>query len=166
MARVLEALQANDWTAAGGDGVEDILGDSDDDKDGEASSASGEIRESTAGNRHTRDMDLDPAALDFGFDREDFAGLQQAIWQASQEREDQEEGDSGEQDEGAGKKTRTKKGGSLSGDDDEELNEESVQRVETLMRRLMAAREAAQGLPEDQRRRLAARAVGEVMRDL
>lgn len=34
------------------------------------------------------------------------------------------------------------------------------------MRKLQAVREAGDGMPEEQRRRMAARAVGEVMKDL
>jgi len=43
---------------------------------------------------------------------------------------------------------------------------EEVEKIERMMLKLSAVRDMAAGLPEDQRRRMAARAVGEVMREL
>lgn len=50
--------------------------------------------------------------------------------------------------------------------DDEELDDDDVKKVEQMMRKLQAVRDMSAGLPEEQRKRVAARAVGEVMRDL
>ena len=45
-----------------------------------------------------------------------------------------------------------------------DLDDASIQQVEAAMRKLQAVRELGVGMPENQRRRMAARAVGEVMR--
>ncbi|KAH6850606.1 alpha and gamma adaptin binding protein p34-domain-containing protein [Chaetomium sp. MPI-CAGE-AT-0009] len=92
------------------------------------------------------DDDFDPEKLDFGFDREDFLGLRKAIWSGG--------GDGGGE-------------GSQGGvDEDGEVGEEDVQQLERMMMKLQAVRDASAGLPEEQRKRMAARAVGEVMREL
>jgi hypothetical protein len=85
------------------------------------------------------DDEFDPESLGFGFDREDFVGLRQAIW-----------------------------GGGGGGDreEEEEVGEEDVQKLERMMMKLQAVRDASAGLPEEQRKRMAARAVGEVMKEL
>jgi hypothetical protein len=46
------------------------------------------------------------------------------------------------------------------------LGDDQVVKVEKMMRKLQTVREAGQGLPEAQRKRMAARAVREVMDDL
>jgi hypothetical protein len=92
------------------------------------------------------DDDFDPEKLDFGFDREDFLGLRKAIWSGG--------GD------GDGKGSRG------DADEDEEVGEEDVQQLERMMMKLQAVRDASAGLPEEQRKRMAARAVGEVMKEL
>lgn len=125
IARVLEALEANDWAQA--EAPED---DGDDDKFGEFASSEG----GRGGAEKDDDGDLDPASLNFGFDRADFAGLRRAIWSAGQEDDD---------DDGDG-----------------------VEKVELAMHKLQAVRDMSAGLPEEQRRRMAARAVGEVMKEL
>ena len=51
-------------------------------------------------------------------------------------------------------------------DEREALEDDDVARVERMMRKLQAAREAGQGMNEAQRKKMAARAVAEVMRDL
>ncbi|KAK4239362.1 alpha and gamma adaptin binding protein p34-domain-containing protein [Achaetomium macrosporum] len=136
MARVMEALQANDWSGGGleggGDGKEE-----EEDHEGEGGrDGKGRRRGEKEGDE--ADLDFDPESLDFGFDREDFVGLRKAIW-----------------------------GGAEDGDgEDEDVGEEDVQKLERMMLKLQAVRDASAGLPEDQRRRMAARAVGEVMKEL
>lgn len=48
----------------------------------------------------------------------------------------------------------------------DQLGDEDIKKVEQMMRKLQAVRDMSAGLPEEQRKRVAARAVGEVMRDL
>lgn len=48
----------------------------------------------------------------------------------------------------------------------DELGDDDIKKVEQMMRKLQAVRDMSAGLPEEQRKRVAARAVGEVMRDL
>jgi hypothetical protein len=50
-------------------------------------------------------------------------------------------------------------------DADDEIDDDDVAKVEKMMRKLQAAREAGQAMGEAQRRRMAARAVEEVMKD-
>jgi hypothetical protein len=57
-------------------------------------------------------------------------------------------------------------GGDIRAEDDDVGDSSDVDKVERMMQRLLAAREAGQGMGEEQRRRLAARAVAEVMREL
>ena len=52
------------------------------------------------------------------------------------------------------------------GDVEDELDDEEVVKVEKMMRKLQAVKEAGEGLPDAQRRRMAARAVEEVMKEL
>lgn len=47
-----------------------------------------------------------------------------------------------------------------------ELDDDDIVKVENMMRKLQAVREAGEGMGEAQRRRLAARAVEEVMKEL
>lgn len=149
--RVLEALESNDWDSLATADDEDqlaVLG-------GDANPGADE----------DDGIDLDPENLDFGFDREDFEGLKKAIWEARVGRE----GDGGDNQEIGGKPSdldqapaRTKKadGG---GDD---LGDEDIQKVEQMMRKLQAVKDMSAGLPEDQKKRMAAKAVGEVMKEL
>jgi hypothetical protein len=132
LARVMEALEANDWSGGGmgGEGEEDDF-------------AGVEAKGQRDGDE---DDDFDPEKLDFGFDREDFLGLRKAIWSGG--------GD------GDGKGSRG------DADEDEEVGEEDVQQLERMMMKLQAVRDASAGLPEEQRKRMAARAVGEVMKEL
>ncbi|KAK1760404.1 hypothetical protein QBC47DRAFT_408474 [Echria macrotheca] len=135
VARVLEALEANDWdSGGGGGGGGDGMGGDEEEEDGEGDEEGGDEDE------------FDPEKMGFGFDREDFAGLKKAIWDAGRDG-------TGEGEEGQGV------GGA-------EPSEEEVQKVERMMRRLMAVRETIDGLPEEQRKRVAKRAVGEVMKEL
>jgi hypothetical protein len=48
----------------------------------------------------------------------------------------------------------------------EELDADEVQKLDAMMRKLLAVRDMSAGLPEEQRKRMAARAVGEVMKEL
>jgi hypothetical protein len=87
---------------------------------------------------------------------EDFEGLRKAIWEASKDREEAAEGGSSED------KSKTDE----KGKEEEDTSEDDVQKIEQMMARLRAAREMGEGMPEDQRRRIAAKAVAEAMRDL
>lgn len=51
-------------------------------------------------------------------------------------------------------------------DENHELGDEDIAKVEKMMRKLQAAKEMGEGMNEAQRKRLAARAVEEVMREL
>ncbi|SPQ21506.1 b3b5f76b-8582-409c-a23d-ebb554fc2673 [Thermothielavioides terrestris] len=140
MARVLEALEANDWS---GGGMK--RGDEEEVDDGEeaAKSTEGKSRQGQDGDD---DYEFDPESLDFGFDREDFAGLREAIL--------------------AGGGGGIGEGSNAGAEEQEEVGEEDVEKLERMMLKLQAVRDASAGLPEEQRRRMAARAVGEVMKEL
>jgi hypothetical protein len=96
--------------------------------------------------------------MGFGFDKTDFEGLRRAIWEASQDVEEPEES----------KKAETKADASeaAAAGGLEELDEDEIAKIEKMMRKLQAVREAGEGMGEEQRKRMAARAVEEVMRDL
>jgi len=143
--RVLEALESNDWAMAGAGGD----GEDDGSEFGEFADAapSERRREGLLGKEEDIEdedngSELNPEDLDFGFDREDFAGLRQAIWSAGKEGVD------------------------AGGEDDEEIGEEDVRKIERMMRKLQAVRDTSSGLPEEQRKRMARQAVGEVMKEL
>lgn len=140
--RVLEALEANDWSQASLDDLGSDFGDF------EAELGIGQDKDT-----EEKGPDLDPETLGFGFDREDFAGLKQAILEAGQEPE--EELPNGESS------TSTTKVA-----DEENLGDEDIQQIETMIAKLQVVRETAAGLPEEQRKRLAAKAVAEVMKDM
>lgn len=137
--RALEALQANDWSAAGrvGDGAEDD--DGDDDEFGPLKTA-GEDEEGES------NAEFDPESMGFGFDRADFVGLRKAIWAAGRT-------------DGGGE-------GDGDGDGDEEIGDEDVQVMERMMVKLQAVRDRSAGMPEEQRRRMAKQAVDEVMKEI
>ena len=128
VARVLEALEANDWSGGDLDGYREDGEDEDEDVESEK-----------------KYDEFDPESLGFGFDRDDFVGLKKAIWSGG---EGDEEGVKGE------------------GEGDEEGDEDDVQKMERMMSKLHAVRDASAGLPEEQRKRMAARAVAEVMKEL
>jgi hypothetical protein len=97
--------------------------------------------------------------MGFGFDQKDFDGLRRAIWEASQDVEEPEES----------KKADTNKEGTseaAAAGGLEDLDEDEIAKIEKMMRKLQAVREAGEGMGEEQRKRMAARAVEEVMRDL
>ena len=82
--------------------------------------------------------EFDPDDMIMGFEREDLKGLRKAIWDAGEEVPESE---------GA-------------------INDDDVAKVESMMMKLQAVREAGEGMSEEQRKRMAARAVEEVMKDL
>lgn len=84
--------------------------------------------------------DFDPEDMAFGFEREDLKGLRKAIWDASQDDEPDADGTG--------------------------LNDDDVAKMESMMLKLQAVRDAGDGMGEEQRRRMAARAVEEVMKEL
>lgn len=126
MARVKEALEANDWEQADAD-------------DGAGTD--------TAAQKDEQNLDdIDPESLEFGIGQTDMESLRKAIWAGT----------------GTGPT-----GVATEGDDaDDEIDDEDVAKVEKMMRKLQAAREAGQTMGEAQRRRMAAKAVEEVMKDL
>ncbi|KAK2074074.1 hypothetical protein P8C59_008311 [Phyllachora maydis] len=169
VARVLEALQANDWSGGGGGAGEDVgLDGPDDDEFGDlvaGTSAPGgrahapvppsqRTRASGDGDDDTEDgafaFAFDPPGLDFALDGGDVAGLRKAIWDGGQAQADGEDG----LDDGG------------PGEEEEEEEEEEVQKLGRMMQKLQAVRDLTAGMPDEQRRRLAKRAVGEVMRDM
>ncbi|KAJ0307554.1 hypothetical protein COL516b_004175 [Colletotrichum fioriniae] len=180
-ARVLEALESNDWDAADDmDGPSDL--DSDLDAAGDLPRKPRPLAGSTGGDDDDDDdeFDLDdPENLDFGFDRADFEGLKKAIWNLEQEPEDEDEAAAaaGEGAAGTGKAASASKDGAAteepdakkkqkSNEEKEDLDAEDVEKIEQMMRKLQAVRDLSAGLPEDQRRRMAKKAVGEVMKEL
>ncbi|KAK0619752.1 hypothetical protein B0T14DRAFT_537419 [Immersiella caudata] len=137
VARALEALQANDW--GGGGGGDDEVGEE-----------FGGFVPGEGGDENLGEFDAE--SMDFGFDREDFVGLKKAIWSAG--REDGMEVD--------GEGSEAKKGG----DEDEEMDDGDVQKLERMMLKLQAVRDRTAGMSEEQRKRIAKQAVGEVMKEL
>ncbi len=143
-------MEANDWANASADD----LGSDFEDIDAEMENQ----KKRLDANEDPETADLDPESLDFGFDRDDFEGLKRAIWNAGKEDgEDFMEG---------GPSTATVDGGEPTVDETEEsLNDEDVQKMERLMAKLQVVRDTNAGLPEDQRKRAAAKAVAEVMKE-
>lgn len=165
ISRVLEALQANDWSQAEFDDEEEA-----DDAGGGESSHVRALKggadqgkgDDGAGDNDDDDNDeFDPESLDFGFDREDFAGLRKAIWSA-QRRDD----DDDEFMDRTGMAPKGKAQDDRGEDGDEALGEDDVQKLEGMMQKLLAVRDMSAGLPEGQRKRMAKQAVTEVMKDL
>ncbi|CAH0040598.1 unnamed protein product [Clonostachys solani] len=162
MGEILEALEANDWEQ--GAGPLSDFGDFE------------------GGGGDGGDDEFDPESLDFGFDSADFEGMRMDILGAGMDSQggDEEasrmaEGLRGNKSEDSAAApasapvTAEKSEGEKSaeeGDGDGELNDDDIAKVEKMMRKLQAAREAGEGMGEDQRRRMAARAVEEVMREL
>lgn len=103
------------------------------------------------------DDELDLEDMNFGFDREDFEGLKKAIWEAKMEREGLGDGVQPVEETAEGSGTA---------EADKEGDDDDIQKVEQMMRKLQAVRDLSAGLPEEQRKKMAAKAVGEVMRDL
>ncbi|KAL7811716.1 hypothetical protein V8C44DRAFT_330129 [Trichoderma aethiopicum] len=154
ISRVKEALESNDWEQLNDGPLSDFgetrSGKSDDD-DG---------------------ADFDPESLDFGVDRSDFEGLRMAIWNTGRLDTERPGSASTKQDQADQSKVSEVSSGSAAvaekdhETEDRELDDEDVAKVEKMMRKLQAAREMGEGMGEAQRRRLAAKAVEEVMREL
>ncbi|KAJ3474913.1 hypothetical protein NLG97_g9643 [Lecanicillium saksenae] len=85
---------------------------------------------------------LDPENMEFGLGQVDIETLKKAIFAGA--AQDDADDDKGE----------------------EEIGDEDVAKVEAMMRKLQAAREAGETMSETQRRKMAAKAVEEVMREL
>ncbi|KAK7456318.1 alpha and gamma adaptin binding protein p34 [Colletotrichum acutatum] len=179
IARVLEALESNDWDAVDAmDGPSDL----DSDLDAAAGDLPRKPRPLAGGTGNDDDDDEfdldDPENLDFGFDRADFEGLKKAIWNLEQEQEQEEDEVAEGGALGTGKTASGSRGGAATteipdakekkGKDEEkeDLDAEDVEKIEQMMRKLQAVRDLSAGLPEDQRRRMAKKAVGEVMKEL
>ena len=111
-----------------------------------------------AGNDNPDNPELDSGSdLELGLDESgDLEGLRQAILEVSLERE---EGKKDNADRVAGDEE-------AGGDAEEDIGEEDVRKVESMMGRLLAVKEAGEGMPEAERMRMARRAVGEVMKEL
>ncbi|KAL7934138.1 hypothetical protein V8C35DRAFT_303321 [Trichoderma chlorosporum] len=151
IARVKEALESNDWEQLNDDPISDF---------DEARSDKSEDAE-----------DFDPDSLDFGVDRSDFEGLRMAIWETSRlETGDADNALPKEAEKDMPKATEASTSSAANANEgeaqDRELDGEDVAKVEKMMRKLQAAREMGEGMSEAQRKRLAARAVEEVMREL
>ncbi|KAI1135559.1 hypothetical protein F5Y05DRAFT_393814 [Hypoxylon sp. FL0543] len=143
--RALEALESNDWSQASAGDLDSDFGDFE--------TELGVKKDADVDGKDKDGPDLDPESLDFGFDREDFAGLRQAIWNAGQGNE--EDFLNGEPSAGTNQKA-----------EEEDLNEDEIRKIERMMVKLQAVRDTSAGLPEDQRKRVAAKAVAEVMKEL
>ncbi|KAK8062975.1 hypothetical protein PG997_015072 [Apiospora hydei] len=157
--RAKEALEANEWDQVeGDDDLGSDFGDFEAALDGD-------------GDDGSKDTDLDPESLDFGFGRADFEGLKKAIFSGGENEDDGgEDFMNGEPPSQPKKKqgpdgAETRQSNAIKEGDDK-LDEAEVQKLEGMMRKLQAVRDMSAGLPEDQRKRMAAKAVGEVMKDL
>ena len=145
-----EALEANDWAQVDSSALSDF----------------GDFEEAPPQSNED-EKELDPESLDFGFDRADFAGLRKAIWSGAGEIEHAPEHDKNAS--GSRTEPSTAVPGNVSkaeAGSDDEVDDDDVIKVERMMRKLQAAREAGDGMGEEQRRRMAARAVAEVMKEL
>ena len=168
--RVLEALEANDWTAAALGGDDDQSSDDDEYHDDDPDRVSKARAKVNWGDADAEDEDdenenweLDPRTLGFGFDREDFVGLRQAIYSGGSRVDDDDDDNNGKEEE------KEKKGQNGDGEEEEEqLGEEDVEKLGRMMLKLQAVRDnmTTAGMPEEQRRRMAKRAVEEVMKEL
>ncbi|KAF7547130.1 hypothetical protein G7Z17_g7942 [Cylindrodendrum hubeiense] len=159
IARVKEALETNDWTEIELPFSESDFGDF------ETGSTKEDEDEAVDDKK-----DLNPEKMGFGFDQADFDGLRRAIWEAGQDQtgEDQtgEDAVKDVQAEGDEKKKDAPGDKVLEDGGLGDMDEEEVAKVEKMMRKLQAVREAGEGMGEEQRKRMAARAVEEVMREL
>lgn len=88
--------------------------------------------------------DDETGGLDFGFDKADFAELRAALWASGQDDVDKETDE----------------------DDGEGIGNDDVEKMERMMVKLLAVREAGVGLGEQQKKKMAAKAVAEVMKEL
>nr|XP_036579139.1 alpha and gamma adaptin binding protein p34 [Colletotrichum truncatum]KAF6786625.1 alpha and gamma adaptin binding protein p34 [Colletotrichum truncatum] len=161
--RVLEALESNDWAGDAGPDVDSDLDDL------EESGLPRKPRPLAAGDDDD-EFDFDPESLNFGFDRSDFEGLKKAIWNLEQEQEqEQQDADAdadGDEKDGAKKNGESSAGQNGKAGDEEGLDGEEIEKLERMMRKLQAVRDLSAGLPEEQRKKMAKKAVGEVMKEL
>lgn len=155
----MEALEANDWASVGGGGG--LLGALDDLGDGPGGAHDGDDDDEQLGFEN----------MNFGFDKDDLEGLRKAICEATREREE-EEGDpsssnSNSQDKpAAANQQQQGAAGAVGEAEEDQYDDDEIRKVEQMMQKLQAVRDMSAGLPEEQRKRMAAKAVGEVMRDL
>ncbi|KAI6784928.1 uncharacterized protein J7T54_008022 [Emericellopsis cladophorae] len=155
IARVKEALEANDWASL---------------DDHDAPADFGEFEDP---DENGDQKDLDPESMGFGFDRADFEGLRKSIWTSGQVQ-DEETQPVGGLREGAQAadaasipvSSRAEPPTTENNQQGSGLVDEDLEKVEKMMRKLQAAREAGEGMSEAQRKRMAARAVEEVMREM
>jgi alpha- and gamma-adaptin-binding protein p34 len=145
--RVKEALESNDWAQLDDDGPLSDFGEFEDGS--------------------TQAKEDDPENMDFGYDKADFEGLKKAIWENSLMNDD------GDFDASTGKKgaasTDKEKDGADEVNEDSgkaEMDDDDVVKVERMMAKLQSVREAGEGMGEEQRKKMAARAVCEVLADL
>ncbi|KAH6893029.1 hypothetical protein B0T10DRAFT_264325 [Thelonectria olida] len=159
IARVKEALEANDWAPLEMPFSESDFGDFE-----TGSSKDEEVHPESAAEAAKSDLDK----LDLGFDHSDFEGLRQAIWEMSQDQAEPDlQGVTKDiEDSGDDKKDRALAEKVLTDGGFGELDDEDVAKMDRMMKKLLAVREAGEGMGEEQRKRMAARAVEEVMRDL
>ena len=143
IARLFEALEANEWESAGGE-IDDSGGLLFDEEDEEEEAALGVGFASS---------DLDghgPGGIGFGKEAKEMQsemwGLKDAIQRRGERGEDQVRGEAEEDEE--------------DGDDDD------VRELESMMLKLQAVRDLGADMPEAERRRVAARAVRDVMKKM
>ncbi|KAI0805734.1 hypothetical protein GGR55DRAFT_654812 [Xylaria sp. FL0064] len=153
--RALEALEANDWTNVT---LSDLGSDF---SDIDAEMGTQKKKRQKADDDDPEAADLDPESLDFGFDREDFEGLKRAIWNAGKE-----DGDNFMNGESSTASAPVEGGKRTLGEAEDSLDDEDIQKMERMMAKLQAVRDTNAGLPEEQRKRAAAKAVAEVMKEL
>ena len=154
IARVKEALEANDWASL---------------DDHDALSDFGEFEDP---DEKDDQKDLDPENMGFGFDRAGFEGLRKSIWTSGQVQDEKTEAVGGLREGAQAGGVSIPVSSSVDPPPTENsqqgsgLADEDLEQVEKMMRKLQAAREAGEGMSEAQRKRMAARAVEEVMREL
>ncbi|RWA03677.1 hypothetical protein EKO27_g11431 [Xylaria grammica] len=140
--RALEALEAHDWANASADDLGSDFEDIEAELEGRKKRQGADGEDSEA-------ADLDPESLDFG-------------------RTGRNSRTGGEKPAAAAAAAAAAADGAKQAEDEteESLDEDGVQKIERLMAKLQTVRETNAGLPEDQRKRAAAKAVAEVMREI
>ena len=184
IARVREALEANDWSAAAGGGEDE---EEDEDEDGELLLLRRERQGRQEGEAVGGDGDDDDDDDDDGLD----GGLSDLVKQSRCKGASQSSAGGGGEDDpedmgfgfgredslaalgkailgggGGGGGGDAGGGKGEDGDGDEPLGDEDIQKLERMMRKLQAVRDMTAGMPEEQRRRMAKQAVDEVMKEL
>ncbi|KAK4210817.1 alpha and gamma adaptin binding protein p34-domain-containing protein [Rhypophila decipiens] len=139
IARVREALEANEWSGGAGGGSDD---DESDDAEEEGEFGSFQKGKQQQSKKDGEESDDDEEQLDFGFDKADFVGLKKAIWKGGGDDEDDDD------------------------DDEANGNDDEVKKLESMMHKLQAVRDMTAGMPDEQRKRMAKHAVDEVMKDM